>query len=149
MSRFADHVAGSSGALDPVEHGHESVVAVGGGDEHARVGELVVAPARLDVARVAPARLDVARVAPARLDVARVGQQRQRRVVAMTLGHHVTLQTHLLTRDAAVPLTDLHATTIGGSRIFLEGGDFGNLSERSERASGGLGFRMGHKTTSK
>ena len=101
MSRFADHVAGSSGALDPVEHGHERVVAVGGGDEHARVGELIVAPARLDVARV--------------------GQQRQRRVVAMTLGHHVTLQTHLLTRDAAVPLTDLHATTTGGSRIFLEG----------------------------
>jgi len=98
MSRFADHVAGSSGALDPVEHGHERVVAVGGGDEHARVGELIVAPARLDVARV--------------------GQQRQRRVVAMTLGHHVALQTHLLTRDAAVPLTDLHATTTGGSRIF-------------------------------
>ena len=35
--------------------------------------------------------------------------------------------------------TDHAAHVIGGSRIFLEGGDFGNPSERKER--GGLGLR--------
>jgi len=44
---------------------------------------------------------------------------------------------------------------IGGSRIFFRGGDFGNPSERSERALGvcAYGRRIwlaeGHKTTSK
>ena len=43
-------------------------------------------------------------------------------------------------RPSVSQQSSLLAATIGESRIFLEGGDFGNPSERSERALRGSGL---------